>query len=163
MAFTNGLTVDELRALIDRNKNNGWQDLDPRERAFALEYLVHYSHRKAAEKAGYSASAGISLIRRPLVAAFIRDLQDHQSVTNIVTEDFVRNLWLTLLPKLMGEEEVPMVTSQGEAFTAKKFHASEVNSVIKELAKSTDFYKAEEGGTNLADVLAALAKGLPGA
>lgn len=163
MAITDNLTVEEARELIDRNRKQGWPDLDLGERAFALEYITDYNHRRAARETGWSPDHGLKLIRRPLVVAFIKDLQDKQSISNIVTEDFVRNMWLSILPKLMGDEEVPMVTAQGEQFRANKFHASEVNAALRELAKSTSFYKEEQGGTSAAEALLLMAQKLPGA
>jgi hypothetical protein len=145
-------TADDLTSEIERHKSSNWETLDGQLRAFAYEYVIHYDHRKAAKAVGFSESKGIKLIRDPLVSALIKDIQDRNLVSNIITEDFVRSQWLNLLPKLMGDEEVNLVTAMGAQFQAKKFHSSETVSVLKELSKSTKFYEngsGQEGGTTV--------------
>lgn len=59
--------------------------------------------------------------------------------------------WLKLLPKVMGEEEVPIVdVKNGIAFTAKEFNANAAAKVLTELSKSTNFYA--DGSSNNASV-----------
>jgi hypothetical protein len=142
--------LSKTQELVKRNQEMDWPDLSEQKRAFALNYVLHYNHRKAAEEVHLNPDLGLRIVREPLVAAYIKYLQDEQSITNFITEDFVRTQYLNLLPKLMGEEEVAIITGAGDAITECKFFPGEATNVIKELAKSTKFY--EDGSGNAAPV-----------
>ncbi len=141
------LTQDKesINALIERNRREDWPDLTPEKRAFALVYVVSYNHRDAASSAGLSPDSGIRLIRDPLVSAYIREIQDKDLVSNLITEDFVRTHMVNLLPKLLGQEEVPLVDKDGSQISVKKFHPTDAVNLLKELAKSTKFYEEGSG------------------
>lgn len=135
----------EINRQIDRYNKNGWKDFDADLKAFSYYYLEHYNHRKAAQAIGRPAGSGISLIRNPLVSAFIGYLQEKRNITNIITADFVRSQYLDLIPKLAGEVPIPMVNSDGDEYMVHKFHSNELISVLKELGKSTKFYENGSG------------------
>ena len=135
---------DEVNAQIERNRKNGFEDLTLPERAFAHQYIIDYDHRRAAVDTGFGADAGIRLVRKPLIAAYIKALQDEDLVADTITRDFVRAQMLNLLPKLMGDEEIPVVLSNGANILARKFHAGEANALLRELAKAVDFYEVRE-------------------
>jgi len=144
---------EELDALIERNIGNGWEDIEPKRKAFALRYVVDYNHRQAAEDSGFSANSGLKLTREPLLSAFIGELQKQNHITNIITEDFIRTQWLGLIPLLMGEVEVPLgVDSEGDQLTGCKFHPSEMGNVLKEMAKTTKIYDEGSGQTGNVNV-----------
>lgn len=152
-------STDSLALEVERQKQLDWADLDPALRAFAHAYMISYNHREAAEAAGYSASKGISLVRDPLVSAYVQHLQNQNLVSNVITEDFVRSQYLNLIPKLAGEEDINIVTAIGQELSVKKFHSSELVAVLRELGKSTKFYEngsGQESGVtinlNLGDV-----------
>lgn len=156
MANTNALIVplDEKfdKELIDRNIKSNFADLEPQKRAFALSYIVDYNHRRAAQDIGFNADRGISLVRDPLIAAFVKHLQDEFAISNIITSDFVKAQYLALIPKLAGEEEVNLITADGEQVFVRKFHPAALTAVLKELAKSTKFYEdgsGQGGGVNI--------------
>ena len=138
-------TKEEYHAIIERNEKSDWSDLEPRERAFAYSYLTDYNHRRAANDVGLGADAGIRYLRRPLVSAFIQFLQERSHIANTITDDFVRTQMLNLLPKLLGQEPVPLVDKDGGEFDALKFHPSESVNLLRELAKSTKFYEGGSG------------------
>lgn len=140
----------QLTAIIERNKQNGWEDLEPKRKAFAMHYLTDYDARKAAKKAKFAEATGAKLIREPLLSAYIAELQNQDLISNIVTEDFVRIQWLNLIPILSGQVEVPLgVNAEGDQLNGKQFNAGALNSVIKELAKSTKFYEEGSGGSQV--------------
>ena len=144
---------NELNAIIERNKQNGWPDLEPKRKAFAMHYLMGYDHRDAAVKAKFSAEFGKSLTREPLLSAYISELQSQDLISNVVTEDFVRTQWLNLIPILSGQVSVPLgVNAEGEQLEGMQFNAGALNSVIKELAKSTKFYEDGSGQGGLVNV-----------
>lgn len=138
-------TEEEYNAIIERNKKSDWADLEPRERAFAYSYLADYNHRRAAQSINLSADHGIRILRRPLVSAFIQFLQERSHIANTITDDFVRTQMVNLLPKLLGQEPVPLVDKDGGEFDALKFHPSESVNLLREMAKSTKFYEGGSG------------------
>jgi len=143
----------QLALIIERNKAAGWPDIEPKRKAFAMYYLIDYDTRKAAKKAKFAEKTGASLIREPLLSAYIAELQSQDLISNVVTEDFVRTQWLNLIPILSGQVEVPLgVDADGDQLNGKKFHASELNNVLKELAKSTKFYEEGSGGDGSVNV-----------
>ena len=82
-----------------------------------------------------------------MIAAYISYLQEESNVADIITNDFIRTQFLNLIPILSGQVDIPMVLANGQQLEAKKFHSSELISVLKELAKSTKFY--EDGSGNV--------------
>jgi len=149
---------EQLAAVIERNKANGWEDLSAQRKAFAMHFLLNYDHRAAAKKVKFSLEMGAKLIREPLLSAYISELQSQDLISNIVTEDFVRTQWLNLIPILSGQVEIPIVLADGSEINARKFHAAELNNVLKELAKSTKFYEegSGDGSVNVQINVAAL-------
>lgn len=147
-------TSTDLEVTTDylaRQKEGNWPDVDVAEKAFAYALLHNsYNVAKAATEANITLLKAKKLLRSPLVTAFIGALQETRHVTNIVTDDFVRSQYLKILPKLMGEESIPIVLGNGVSIEEKKFHSGEVVSVLKELGKATDFYK--DGDTQSAGV-----------
>ena len=139
---TNG---SDLEHLIARNRESGWVDLSEREKAFAVEYTTNgFKHKAAAESVGLS--DGLRQLRKPLVGAFIAFLQESSLNAKMITQSFVEQKYLELLPKLMGEEEIPMVDLKtGETFHAKKLHSAEVVSVLRDLGKSSGYIAPEIG------------------
>ena len=86
-------------------------------------------------------------LRAPLVQGFIAYLQDQRAKASIITREFVEQQYLEILPMLKGEEEVPLITPQGDSYNAKKFHSGETVSVLRDLSKAAG-YIAEEVGHN---------------
>ena len=141
------LPKKELKALVLRNRENGYEDLTPQLRMFAFSFVEDYNHRRAAEFVDLPASRGIGLIRDPLVSALINDIQSELEERSILSTDFVRTMWLQILPKLLGEEAIPLVDKDGIESTALKFHASESVRALTEIGKATKFYDEGSGST----------------
>lgn len=122
--------------LIERNRENGYQDLEEQRRAFCIEYTTNgYKHRDAAVSVGFSANIGICLKREPLVAAFIVDLQEKYLAESLVTKQSL-DVYLDQLEDIaMGRVDIPIVTGAGEEIDVKKFHADLAMKVYAERAK----------------------------
>jgi len=145
------LNKEESEALILRNKAENWPDLPPQRKAFALRYIIDYDHRAAAKEVKLNETYDLKYIREPLTSAYIAYLQEESNISNVITNDFIRTQFLNLIPMLSGQVEVPMIVgTTGLQVEAKKFHASELISVLKELAKSTKFYEAGSGNPDSA-------------
>lgn len=127
-------------------KEESFTDLAEKDRAFAVEYITNgFNHRKAAVAVGLSPNTGISKLRQPLVSKFIAHLQESSQNAAVITKQFVEAKYLEILPKLMGEEEVPIFDhKEGVTIEGRKFHSAEVVSVLRDLGKAAG-YVAPEG------------------
>lgn len=143
--------LESLETQIDLNRISGWPDLTDRDKLFGIKYVESYSMKEACDHFELSTSRGFVLVREPLLAAFINDLQENMNVRSVICRDFVSLQFLKLMPKLLGEEIVDFVTKDGGTFQARKFHATESVALLREIAKSTDFFRTEEGN-NSSDV-----------
>jgi hypothetical protein len=134
-------STKDLQELIEFNRTNGWPDLCPQRQLFCMRYMDSYNLQEAAKSAIVNPATASMYLREPMVLAFINDLQCHLDGRSIITKDFINLQWLKMLPKLMGEEAIPMV-EKGQEVSVKKFHAAEAVNLIKELGKSIGFYDA---------------------
>lgn len=164
MASTNGSLIPFTGDLIDIDtqiaeyRESNWDKFDNQLKAFCMDYIQHYNHRLACKRVDLPESQGISLTRDPLVQALCADLIEQKRIRTNITEDMVTTMWLTLLPKLMGEEDVAQVDSQGNEFNGKRFFASESVRALSEISKSTKFY-AEGSGQGAINIQAILING----
>lgn len=153
--------MNELTAQIDERvldsssqveslRKGNWEKLDAKRKAFVYKYIESYDHCAAAKAAGFSRSQGLGLLRDPLVAAFLNDVQETMGERSIITRDFINVQWMKVLPKLMGEEEVMLgVDKDGTQLEGYKFHAGEATRALTELSKSTNFYAGGTGNANV--------------
>lgn len=133
--------AEQMQALVERNRTTDWVDLPLQEKAFAHEYIIHYDHLAAAEAVGKPRSSGISLLRNPLLAAYIAHLQGLQLTSNIITKDFINTQYLQLLDQATGKEDVNIVLANGLEITARKTLVGEATNILKEMSKSTEYAK----------------------
>ena len=99
-----GSLLKNSNEVIARNKDNGYQDLDPKKKAFVFEYIEAYDLAKAASSVGVSRETARKWLREPLVSAFLAEWQQEMGQRSVISRDFVNQMWLKLLPKVMGEE-----------------------------------------------------------
>lgn len=105
-----------------------------------MAYVQTYNVKEAAEESKSPLAVAKRWLRDPLVNAFIVECQKVLSERSIISRDFVNMKWLELLPKVMGEEAVPMIDNEGNQYLGKKFDGSTARAVLTELSKSTNFY-----------------------
>ena len=127
------------------NRENGYPDLSPQERAFARKYMESFNVRTAARDVGLPVSKAHLTLKKPLVGAFIEDLEAQYSERSFLSRELVILEQVELLDKLMGREEVPIVTVKGDKVVAKKFHAMEAVKLLGDLAKQTGASKSSGG------------------
>jgi len=143
-------SAEEMDILLDRMKADGWATMNPVHRAFAHSYLDSYDHRGAAKEVGHAAAHGIKLLRDPIVAAYIAEMQNQSRLSTIISKDFINMNYLKLLDYAMGREEMPIVLASGDQITAKKVMVGEAKNILAEMAKSTEYEK--DTGTKTAAV-----------
>jgi hypothetical protein len=129
---------------IERNRQNGWPDLDERRKALAYNYVSNgYDHRSAASNCGFSANSGLRLIREPLLGAFIEHLQKETYQADIISRSLVESRLDQLWEIAVGDCPIPIVLANGEEIEAAKFHGELAMSVIKEQNKMKGFVKED--------------------
>ncbi len=139
--------------LIERNRLSDWEDLSPEQRAFVFEYMQNgFNHREAAREAGFKPDNGFRMLRHPLVASYIQHLQEEQYERSLLTKSFVEAQYLEIIPKLKGEENIPLVTGMGEEVLVKKFHSAEIVSVLRDLSKISGMQTEEKQNKNAVSV-----------
>lgn len=122
------------------------------QRAFATRYLLDYNERSAATSVGLQPQQGMAVLRDPTVMQYIASLQATREKFCILGKDFAASQWLEILPKLKGEEEIPLVTKNGSEFSAKKFHASELVRALVEIGNISGLSKPADAGPKKAAV-----------
>lgn len=141
----------DIHEVVEYMREIGWSEYPIERKTFYQEYLKSYNRKDAALCVGISVSEAQQWLRDPIGNAFMSDLTENSQIRTNITEDFVRTMWMNLLPKLMGEEDVPMVTPQGDQITVKKFEPNATVAALREISKSTKFYEdgSGQGGINL--------------
>lgn len=118
--------------LVARLKETGWQDLPPMSRAFAIEFVSGRGTIKAAAEAlGITPMEARREYNSPVTRAFIATLQDEIAAHRVINAQWVESQLMELWPKLIGEEDVALVSPAGEQILARKFHAADVTSLLK--------------------------------
>lgn len=142
-----GLDIEaaaEWNSYIDSQKRDGWSDLGFDEKAFCEEYLENgYNKREAAVTAGRAASAGISLLHKPLCREYILSLEAKRYARSIITERFLEAQYMVLLDQANGDVEVPIVTGAGQSLNALKFDGNLKLAVLKELGLTSGVTKPD--------------------
>ena len=145
-------TPEQILEYIKVQKHRGWPDLDPKHREFANEYLINgFKHREAAKEVGVSDPT--RAMRNPLVRAYIANLQELNGNIRLLNQQFVEQRYMELIPKLMGEEEVPIFdVKEGISVNAKKFHSAETVAVLRDLGKASGYQADEEKASQVVNV-----------
>lgn len=124
-------------------KESGYQCLSPLERQFALEFVVTGGTlRQMAEQFDIPLRQITIMYNDPVVRSFIADMQAEVLQHKLVNEAWVEGQIMKLWPQFIGEEPVAMVNKCGEAFEARKFHSTEVTSLLKHFGGNADQKKA---------------------
>jgi len=131
---------------IDSVDESEFRDMHPADRAFAVRYVSNgYNHREAALDIGINPSLGARVKRKPIVRRYIAALQKQLYVESIVTKDVLDSMLDRLEDIAFGEEEIPIVLSDGTQIFGRKFNPSLIMEVYKERAKLHDISKENEG------------------
>lgn len=128
---------------VQKAREEGFTCLTPIERQFALEFVVSGSTLKAlAAQFEMPLSNATKIYNDPVVRAFMADLQAEVLQHKLINEAWVEGQIMKIWPQLIGEEPVPLVDKSGAAFQARKFHSTEVTSLLKHFGGNQDQKKA---------------------
>lgn len=138
-------------------REEGYINLTPFQRQFAMEFVLSGTTlRKIARLMDVPLSIVQKMYNTPVVRAYISDLQKEVAAHRLVNDQWVENQIMRIMPKLLGEEAVDIVTARGEHLRKRKFHAPEITSLLKHFSGSQE-QKGTGGGVNVqinfADIL----------
>lgn len=127
------------KSILVYNQENGWPDIPDQKKVFAYLYLREFNQFSAAEEAGFERTEGTSLLREPLLSAFIEYLKEEQRCRLMIDADMVRTMWLEMIPVLAGKESAPRATSTGQ-MNMKHFDSTGLINAMKELGRIAGIY-----------------------
>lgn len=133
--------------------------LEPQERLFCYEYLVDFNHRRAAQTVGRSPSAGMRLLRSPLVAKYVKLLSDELAQESLITRDMVQfELLNDYLPMAKGEKAIQGVDRDGVSWSAPVTNMAAYKGALDLMSKHSGFTVPEvvKGGLTINVNLAAM-------
>lgn len=123
-------------------------DLTLQQVAFAMSYMVDYNASRAAKEVGVTPDTGRNWARRESVRNYIITSLGQKATANLITESYIEQHYVRLMPMLMGDEKVPMVVN-GMELEAKEFNAASALSALRDMAKSTGFQKTIDDSKNV--------------
>lgn len=92
-----------------------WPTLSTDEQAFVAAYVENsYSVKLTADALGWGSARCSALLKRPHVRRAVKEVQESIGEIDFLNESWVKAQLLRLMPMVMGDEPVPMVTSQGD-------------------------------------------------
>ena len=134
--------------------------LSIQEQAFAYQYMVGYDYIRAAKEAGMPQAQGKRLTTSSHIARFIGQMQKQDAVHDLITRDFVEKQYIRILPKLLGEERVPLVVN-GFAEEHFLFQAAPALTALRDMQKTTDFQKQKDADDSNVTVTVNIANLVP--
>jgi len=135
---------------VTRARNEGFVNLTPYQRQFALEFVLSgASLKKIARVMDLPRPMIQKMYNDPITRAYITDLQKEVAAQRVINDQWVENQILQNMPKLLGEEPVDIVTSKGSHVKQKKYHAAELVSIFKHFGGGQENKGATGSGVNV--------------
>ena len=112
-----------------------WPALSVDEKAFVVSYIENsYSANMAAEALGWGKNRCYAMLRDKNIRAAIKEVQDSLGEIDFLNEKWVKSQLLRLMPMVMGDEPVPVVTNTGEQTEARIFKPDIAMRVVEYVA-----------------------------
>jgi hypothetical protein len=121
----NSITVENTEQCPEAapGKPTVWQSLSVAEQAFAAAYVENgYSLAEVSGTLSITLPEARKMLNRPDVRRAITEVQNDVDSIDFLNEKWVKTQLLKLFPKVMGEEAVPLVNSEGEEYEGRKFY-----------------------------------------
>jgi len=135
---------------VTRARNEGFVNLTPYQRQFALEFVLSgASLKKIARVMELPRPMIQKMYNDPVTRAYITDLQKEVAAQRVINDQWVENQILQNMPKLLGEEPVDIVTSKGCHIKKRKYHAAELTSLFRHFGGGQESKQAGAGGVNV--------------
>lgn len=120
--------------------------LSVEEQAFAVAYVSEsYSLLQAASAIKVSPAKCQKMLQKVTIRSAITEIQNTLGDLDFLNERWVKEQLLRLYPKLIGEEDIPMIDNTGAEFHAKKFHAEAALKVLEYISPKQQAAKANSG------------------
>jgi hypothetical protein len=140
------LTQEDIKVLVERNKNNSWDSLNAIQKAIGIAYVENYNIKDVASSLGLSRENVKKNLRDPLVAAYVADLQEKQLTSGIIKKDFINQHYLTLLDYAMGREEYLAAMPNGEVANTRRVSMPDAINILREMGRSIGYTADENVG-----------------
>jgi hypothetical protein len=132
--------------LIDKNRENDWQDLVAQEKVFLHHWCSSFDLKKSAKTAKLTIAEATRLLKTPLAKAYVDWLTEGMLTGTVLNREWLELQWLENYSRLVGEETIPYVNRDGDMVMVKKYHASEVITALKEMSKLSGMYSESSTG-----------------
>lgn len=100
-----------------------WSTLSDEKKAFVVAYLDNgYSVGKASEATRIDLSICKRYLQIPSVRVAIKEIQSEMDDLDFLNEKWVKTQLMMMFPKVIGEEPVPYVNSEGTQIEARRFY-----------------------------------------
>lgn len=128
-----------------------WPKLSSREQAFVIAYIDNaYSLADASVCLKISTSECKEMFALSSVKRAIAEVQSELDDIDFLNEKWVKAQLLKLFPMVMGEEDVPMVDSQGDQIERRKFHPDIAMRIIEYVVpKNKEVEKNDESNVTV--------------
>jgi hypothetical protein len=110
---------------------------------FCYEYITTYNIYEAADAASIARTVARRTFQKPLVQEFIQYLNAEKQHYSLISAAFIESQYLSLYGRLLGEEQINTLDKDGNEISVLKFHGPEAVSALRDMARSTGFYKEE--------------------
>jgi len=112
-----------------------WQSLTDEEKAFVAAYVSNaYSVKNAAESIGRDAASCKRYLSDTTIRKAIYELQSELDNLDFLNENWVKTQLLHLYPKVIGEEKVPALDSEGMQIEVNKFYPEVAMKILEYIA-----------------------------
>jgi phage terminase small subunit len=142
---------------IARNRVMGWEDLSPKARLFALEYVKNCDLAAAAKRISVSMAKAEEALANPLIQAYISNLLGDEAEESAINREFLEYHMLQTLEQVDGKSDITMLTKDGEV-TGKNYNAP---SKIRLLKQMQDFLEVRRMGSGPVSLASRVVPGKP--
>lgn len=112
-----------------------WPALSLDEKAFVAAYVENsYSLPLVEEATGIPVETGKKMLLSQNIRSAVAEVQEQVGSIDFLNEKWVKAQMLRMFPMVMGDEEVSLVTPQGESVMARKFQPDIAMRIVEYIA-----------------------------
>jgi len=144
---------DSIKELVETNRQNGFQDLSDKKKAFAIFYVTEgYSIERSAKEVDVCLMTGYKYKRDPLTAAYINDLMDKYLAESVVNKQTLDSYLDNLEDLALGRVDTHDMTADGDQKQGKVFHPALALKIYQERARLHEVVKDDSKGSGSVSV-----------
>lgn len=139
----------ELSTWLEYNRNYNWPDLPSQSKVLVHKVVENNGNITQASKVvGIGRSRAARILQDPLVGAYRDDMEAELRRDSLISRHWLELESIDLYEKMIGEQDIPMVTRDGDQIIAKSFNPSGANAAMKTLMVLGGVSTAEGAGTD---------------